>query len=229
MVSNAIGFLLFPQLTQLDLTGPFEVFARAPDTHVYLISKDLQPVTSDANLSLLPNVTFETCPRLDVICVPGGPGQIDLMEDEDTLGFLRHVAEHARLVTSVCTGSLVLGAAGLLRGYQATCHWTSLDQLSQLGAEPRQERVVWDRNRVTGAGVTSGIDFALTVVAGLHGDEVAEMIQLSLEYDPKPPFTAGSLATASPELSAAVRQRSAEMLERRRSATRKAAVNLGLA
>jgi cyclohexyl-isocyanide hydratase len=167
-----IGLILFPQLTLLDLPGPAEVFGRMPRAEVHLLWKTLKPVRSDRGLSLLPTMTFADCPHLDVVCVPGGPGQIALMQDEETLEFLRRVAPGCRLVTSVCTGSLVLGAAGLLAGYRATCHWSSIDQLALLGAAPVEARVVRDRNRITGAGVTSGIDFALTVVAELAGAAV---------------------------------------------------------
>lgn len=184
----SIGMLLFPELTQLDLTGPFEVFARAPGAKVHLIWKTPEPVTSDRGLRILPTHTFENCPELDVICIPGGPGQIKLMSDDETLTFIRQKSENARLVTSVCTGSLVLGAAGLLQGYKATSHWASLDQLELLGAEPVNERVVRDRNRITGAGVTSGIDFALNVIADIYGNDIAQGIQLQMEYDPEPPF-----------------------------------------
>ncbi len=222
-----IGFLLFPKLTQLDLTGPLEVFSRVPGWQVKLIWKTLDPVPSDrGGLRLLPNTTFEECPSLDVICVPGGPGQIELMDDEETLAFLRRVAEGCRLVTSVCTGSLVLGAAGLLRGYRAACHWSSLDQLALLGAEPVDARVVRDRDRVTGAGVTSGIDFAFGVTAELAGRDVAEEVQLQMEYDPEPPFEGGSPRSASPELTNTVRAKIAPFIARRRIATERAAEKL---
>ncbi len=222
-----IGFLLFPKLTQLDLTGPLEVFSRVPGWQVELIWKTLDPVPSDrGGLRLLPTTIFEECPSLDVLCVPGGPGQIELMDDEETLAFLRRVAVGCRLVTSVCTGSLVLGAAGLLRGYRAACHWSSLDQLALLGAEPVDARVVRDRDRVTGAGVTSGIDFALGVTAELAGREVAEEIQLQMEYDPEPPFEGGSPRSASPELTNTVRAKIAPFIARRRIATERAAEKL---
>ena len=222
-----VGLLLFPKLTQLDLTGPLEVFSRVPGWQVDLVWKTLEPVPSDrGGLRLLPTTTFEGCPPLDVLCVPGGPGQIDLMDDETTLAFLRHAAAGCRLITSVCTGSLVLGAAGLLRGFRATCHWSSLDQLALLGAEPVDVRVVRDRDRVTGAGVTSGIDFALAVVAELAGREVAEEIQLQMEYDPEPPFKGGSPCSASPELTSALRAKIAGFIARRRAATERAAEKL---
>lgn len=224
--TTAIGLLLFPALTQLDLTGPFEVFARAPHTQVHLIWKTLESVTSDRGMKLQPTTTFATCPALDVICVPGGPGQIDLMADEEVLTFLRRQSEQVRYVTSVCTGSLVLGAAGLLTGYQATTHWASLDQLALLGAQPVAERVVRDRNRITGAGVTSGIDFALNVVAELYGSEVAQDLQLQMEYDPAPPFATGSPRTASPAQLEKVRTQIAPFIEKRRMATVNAAAKL---
>ncbi|WP_426954778.1 DJ-1/PfpI family protein [Muricoccus radiodurans] len=221
-----IGLLLFPKLTQLDLTGPAEVFGRVPGAELHFLWKTTDPVTSDSGLRLLPTTTFADCPPLDVICVPGGPGQIELMEDQETLGFLRRIAPGCRLVTSVCTGSLVLGAAGLLRGYRATSHWSSIDQLAALGAEPVAERVVRDRNRITGAGVTSGIDFALTVMADLVGEDQAKAAQLQLEYDPEPPFQTGSPRVAPPELVATMRERIAPFIARRRAATERAAAGL---
>lgn len=221
-----IGLLLFPDVTQLDLTGPWEVFARTPDVECHLIWKDRQAVRSDRGLSILPTTTFADCPPLDVICVPGGPGQIALMSDDVTLNFLRQQAEQAKWVTSVCTGSLVLGAAGLLKGYRATSHWSSIDQLALLGAEPVSERVVRDRNRISGAGVTSGIDFALTLVAEIAGDAVAKSVQLQMEYDPEPPFTSGSPHTASPQEVEQARAKMAEFLATRRAATERAARRL---
>ena len=222
----SVGLLLFPGVTQLDLTGPFEVFARAPDTRVHLIWKTPEPVISDRGLAMLPTTTFDTCPPLDVICVPGGPGQIALMTDSAVLAFIREKSAQASLVTSVCTGSLVLGAAGLLNGYRATSHWASLDQLALLGAEPVSARVVRDRNRITGAGVTSGIDFALRVVADLQGEAVAQMIQLQMEYDPQPPFSSGTPRTAPAELVAQATTQMASFIEMRRQATVAAAQHL---
>lgn len=223
---TSIGLLLFPALTQLDLTGPYEVFVRAPDTQVHLIWKNLDLVVSDRGMAIQPTTTFNTCPKLDVICVPGGPGQINLMEDEEVLSFIRTQSKQARLVTSVCTGSLVLGAAGLLEGYKATTHWASLDQLALLGAEPVNERVVRDRNRITGAGVTSGIDFALTVVSEIYGADIAQNIQLHMEYDPAPPFASGSPRTASKEQLKKAQEQAAPFIEKRRQATLKAAARL---
>ena len=221
-----IGLLLFPDVTQLDLTGPFEVFARTPGVVCHLVWKEIKPVRSDRGLTLLPDCTFNDCPPLDVICVPGGPGQIALMSDEETLSFLRQQAQHAQFITSVCTGSLVLGAAGLLRGYRATSHWSSRDQLALLGAEPVDARVVRDRNRLTGAGVTSGIDFALTLVAEIRGNDVAQAIQLQMEYDPEPPFHAGSPQSATPQQLTTARSQMADFIATRRRATEQAAQNL---
>ena len=221
-----IGLLLFPNLTQLDLTGPWEVFARMPGVSNYLVWKDRQPVMSDRGLAILPTATFDDCPPLDLICIPGGPGQIALMDDEETLDFVRRTANNAQWVTSVCTGSLVLGAAGLLQGYRATTHWGSLDQLSLLGATPIAERVVRDGNRITGAGVTSGIDFALTVAEELFGRAVAENIQLQMEYDPEPPFHSGSPRSASPERLAQAQTQMQDFIARRRVATETAAAKL---
>ncbi len=223
-----IGLLLFPAVTQLDLMGPAEVFGRLPGAEIFLIWKTLDPVRSDRGLQILPNTTFENCPALDVICVPGGPGQVDLMDDCETLQFLQRAALTCRLVTSVCTGSLVLAAAGLLTGYRATCHWSSIDQLSLLGAEPIDERVVRDRDRITGAGVTSGIDFALTVVGDLAGDAVAQEIQLQMEYDPAPPYQTGSPRSAPEALVTATRQKLAPFIARRRAATERAAGRLAV-
>lgn len=213
-----IGMLLFPAMTQLDFTGPYEVFARLPDTAVHVVSASLEPVKTDRGLMIAPTVTYDDCPKLDVIVVPGGPGQQALMEDEAVLGFLRRQAATAKYVTSVCTGALVLGAAGLLKGYRATTHWLSLPLLSLLGATPVDARIVIDRNRITGGGVTAGIDFGLKVAAVLRGEAVAQQIQLQLEYNPEPPFRSGSPATASAEIVAAVK-RAAERFQDERRAT----------
>ena len=187
-----IGLLLFPNLTQLDMTGPYEVFIKFPESRVHLVWKTLDPVTAAGGMQLLPSATFADCPQLDLVCVPGGAGMNALINDEEVLDFLRRQAPGARYVTSVCTGSLVLGAAGLLRGKRATTHWMSLPMLAAFGCEPVAERVVVDGNVITGGGVTAGIDFALTVAGEMLGAEAAERIQLGMEYDPHPPFDAGS-------------------------------------
>lgn len=206
-----IGLLLFPRLTQLDLTGPFEVFSRLPDARVRLLWKTADPVRADTGLGLLPDTVLAECPQLDVVCVPGGPGVAAMMEDAEVLEFLRRQAAGARYVTSVCTGALVLGAAGLLRGKRATTHWASHDFLAALGATPVQARVVRDGNLLTGGGVTAGIDFALTIAAEIAGPEVAQAIQLQIEYAPAPPFDAGRPETAPAEVLAAAQRRGAGM------------------
>lgn len=195
-----ISFLLFPQVTQLDLTGPAQVLSRMPGAQVELVAKTMDPVPTDAGFPLLPGATFEMAAQPDILCVPGGFGITGAMEDEPTLAWLQRAAEGAQWVTSVCTGSLVLGAAGLLQGYRATCHWASHEWLAAFGAIPVKERVVFDRNRVSGGGVTAGIDFGLALAAAILGEEAARFIQLSLEYDPAPPFDAGSPDKAGPEV-----------------------------
>ena len=199
-----IGLLLFPNVTQLDMTGPYEVFIKFPDAKVHLIWKTLDPVTAAGGMRLLPSATFADCPQLDLVCVPGGAGMNALLNDDEVLDFLRRQASGARYITSVCTGSLVLGAAGLLRGRRATTHWMSLTMLAAFGCEPVAERVVVDGNVITGGGVTAGIDFALTVAGELLGAEAAERIQLGMEYDPHPPFDAGSPERAEASVVAAV-------------------------
>jgi cyclohexyl-isocyanide hydratase len=221
-----IGLLLFPKLTQLDLTGPLQVFSRVPGAVVHLIWKRIEPVPSDTPLALLPTMTFAECPQLDVICVPGGAGTDDIVADEEALAFLRRQAERARYVTSVCTGSLVLGAAGLLKGYNATGHWSAIDMLTKFGATPVHTRVCVDRNRVTGGGVTAGIDFGLTLAAILTDRATAEGIQLVLEYNPAPPFHAGSPETAPKEVLAAIRSKTAEARQRREQAMTRAAAKM---
>jgi cyclohexyl-isocyanide hydratase len=217
-----VAMLLYPRLTQLDLTGPFEVFARFRELELHLVWKTADPVKDGNGLTILPSTTFADCPQADILFVPGGPGQAALMEDEETLAFLRRQASSARYITSVCTGSLVLAAAGLLKGYRATCHWLSLPQLALFGVE----RVVADRNRVTGAGVTSGIDFALSLMAEIFGEERARKVQLQMEYDPQPPFPGGSPASASSELIAAVTQDAAKFQSEREQIARRAAAAL---
>src|SRR5579863_3251883 len=211
MTKLRIGCLLFPRMTQLDLTGPFEVFTRVPAAEALLLWKILEPIEADSGLRILPYATLRDCPPLDIVCVPGGPGVNALMEDADVLQWLRDQAEHARYISSVCTGSLVLGAAGLLRGKRATSHWSARDLLATFGAIPTAQRVVRDGNLFTGGGVTAGIDFALTMVAELAGPQVAQAIQLSIEYAPAPPFDAGTPESAPADVLAAARQRGATM------------------
>jgi cyclohexyl-isocyanide hydratase len=204
-----IGLLLFPQVQQLDLTGPYEVFASLPGTTMHLPARTLDPVRTATGLILVPTTTLDDCPALDVLCVPGGIGVNAVLGDETVLGFVRRQAAGARFVTSVCTGALVLGAAGLLRGRRATTHWASHDLLAAFGAIPVHGRVVRDGNLLTGGGVTAGIDFALTLVAEIAGREAAETIQLNLEYAPAPPFAAGSPDTAPAAIIAEARSRGA--------------------
>ena len=222
-----IGIVVFPKVTQLDFTGPLQVFSSLPDTNVHLIWKRIEPVASDTALTVLPTTSFADCPPLDVICVPGGAGTDDMVVDEEMLDFLRAQAKTAKYVTSVCTGSLVLGAAGLLDGYKATTHWTAVGYLESYGAIPTKTRVCVDRNRVTGGGVTAGIDFALKLVSILVDQPTAEMIQLRLEYNPVPPFTSGSPDTASPEVIARLRQMNPAGQARRKANNQQAAARLG--
>jgi cyclohexyl-isocyanide hydratase len=221
-----IGLLVFPKVTQLDLTGPLQVFSSVPGAQVHLIWKRIEPVTSDSVMVLTPTTTFADCPPLDVICVPGGYGSDDLLNDDEVLAFLRRQAEGAKFITSVCTGSLVLGAAGLLKGYRAATHWTAMDALPAFGATPTKTRVCIDRNRVTGGGVTAGIDFALTLVSMLVDRPTAEAIQLRLEYNPAPPFSSGSPETAPPEIVARLKERIAPNQARRSEAVARAAERL---
>jgi cyclohexyl-isocyanide hydratase len=195
MVSTSpvsIAFLLFPNVTQLDLTGPAQVLSRLGAARIDLVAGTRDPVVNDSGFALLPTATFAEVGGADILCVPGGMGTSDAIEDAATLDWVRRVAAGATWITSVCTGALILGAAGLLDGYRATTHWASHHLLADFGAIPVAGRVVFDRNRVTGGGVTAGIDFALALAAAIRGDDHARLIQLGLEYDPAPPFDAGS-------------------------------------
>jgi cyclohexyl-isocyanide hydratase len=221
-----IGILLFPAVTQLDFTGPLQVFSSLPEAQVHLIWKRIEPVQSDSVMVLTPTTGFADCPQLDVVCVPGGAGTDDMVNDEEMLEFLRRQAANARYVTSVCTGSLVLGAAGLLNGYRAATHWTATEFLAAFGAIATNERVCVDRNRITGGGVTAGIDFALTLVSILASRGSAEAIQLRLEYNPAPPFSAGSPDTAPPDIVARMLDKSAGARQRRGEAVARAALRL---
>jgi cyclohexyl-isocyanide hydratase len=222
-----IGLVIFPKVTQLDFTGPLQVFSSVPGAKVHLIWKRIEPVATDSVMMLTPTVSFADCPQLDVICVPGGGGTDDMIDDEEMLDFLRRQAKGAKYITSVCTGSLVLGAAGLLQGFRAATHWTAMDFLAPYGATPTKTRVCVDRNRITGGGVTAGIDFALTLVSIMVDRETAEMIQLRLEYNPAPPFNSGSPDTAPPEILARMREKIAPAQLRRGEANHRAAARLG--
>jgi cyclohexyl-isocyanide hydratase len=194
-----IGMLLYPGLTLLDLIGPQTVFSWYANIHLVWKTKDL--VLSDTGIGIQPTDSFETCPKdLDVLFVPGGFGQDLIMQDSEVLAFLNDRGQRARYVTSVCAGSLMLGAAGLLKGYKATSHWATRETLRMFEAEPVEARVVTDRNRITGGGVTAGIDFGLVLLAKLRGDDAAKLTQLAMEYDPEPPFDAGNPKSAGPAI-----------------------------
>jgi cyclohexyl-isocyanide hydratase len=209
-----VGFVLFPNLTQLELTGPLQVLCRLPDAQVHIPAKTLDPAPSDCGASKVPNTTFRECAQLDLLCVPGGGfGVADAIADRDTVAFIRKQAEGARYVTSVCTGAFLLGAAGLLQGRRATTHWAYTDLLPLVGATFGNARVVKDGNVTTAAGVASGIDFALHLVAEIAGADMAQAIQLGIEYDPAPPFSTGHPDRAPATLRARVADRNSKVRE----------------
>jgi cyclohexyl-isocyanide hydratase len=212
-MSFAIGFVLFPDVTQLDFTGPLQVLNRLPDSKTHIVAKSLAPVPSDCGLGLVPTITFAECPPLDLICVPGGFGVSGAIADAETVAFVREQGQRARYVTSVCTGAFVLGVAGLLKGRRATTHWAYTQLLCMVGATHAPGRVVRDGNVFTGGGVsvTAGIDFALTAAQEIAGTEAAQRIQLAIEYDPAPPFSAGHPDRAP----APVRERLSSFYEKR--------------
>lgn len=210
MASLDIGFVLFPNLTQLDMTGPLQVLSRLPEARLHIVARTGAPVPSDCNLRLVPTTTFADCPRLDLLCVPGGFGVSDAVVDRETVGFVRDQAASARYVTSVCTGAFVLGAAGLLQGRRATTHWAYTHLLPLVGATHERGRVVQDGNVFTGGGVTAGIDFALRIAAEIAGVAFAQSIQLGIEYDPAPPFASGHPDRAPAEVVASLGPRYAE-------------------
>jgi cyclohexyl-isocyanide hydratase len=214
----SVGMLLFENATQLDLTGAYEVFARMPGTRVSLLASTLEPVRTEWGLTIIPDLALSAAPPFDVICVPGGWGVNALLTDDSLLDCLQAQGESARYVTSVCSGALLLGGAGLLRGYRATTHWMSLDLLTLFGAIPVAERVVRDRNRITGGGVTAAIDFALVLAAELFGESEAQRIQLAIEYDPHPPFHSGSPHSAPAAVRDAVLRAGEASLAQRRAA-----------
>lgn len=219
-----IGFLIFEGMTQLDFTGPLQVLGRAPDADVAIIAKTMDPVGTDGALRILPTHDLDTAPDLDLICVPGGFGITSVAKDPASIDFLKRQAAQAQYVTSVCTGALILGAAGLLNGKKATTHWAYHDLLPLFGAEPVSARVVRDGNLFTGGGVTAGIDFALTILAEIGSPDLARAVQLGLEYNPQPPFDSGHPDAAPPETLAAMRQRYAAPV----AETRAAFANLSL-
>mgnify|MGYP001117904628 CR=1 FL=1 len=223
----SIAFLLFPQVTQLDLTGPAQVLSRLGDARIDLVWKTRDPVMTDARFAILPTATLAEVPRPDILCIPGGLGINDVIADDTAMAWVVAAGATATWVTSVCTGSLILGAGGLLTGYRAGCHWGQRDMLRLFGAEPVNARTVVDRNRVTGGGVTAGIDFALTLTALIRGEAHAKLVQLSLEYDPSPPFDAGSPERAGIELVDAYQRRVARLAPRREEELRALAIRRG--
>lgn len=198
-----IGMVIFPNMTLLDLAGP--QLALTGHGNIHLLWETLDPVMSDSGIAILPTLTFDDCRHdLDILFVPGGSGVFEALENERVIGFLQAHGRTARYITSVCTGSILLAAAGLMEGYKATTHWATLSLLEEFGVETLSERVVIDRNRISGGGVTAGIDFGLTLLAHLRGDTAAKCSQLMMEYDPKPPFGSGTPAVAEPEVVAIV-------------------------
>jgi cyclohexyl-isocyanide hydratase len=222
-----INLLLFPGVTQLDLTGPYEVLVRMPGARVELVGATIDPVVSDRGLTIVPTTTIEAAPACDLLVVPGGPGTDDAMLDADWVGFVRDQSQKARWIFGICTGSLLLGAAGLLRGKHAGGHWLARDLLKQFGATVVDDRMVVDGNIFTSGGVTAGIDMAFRVVAEIAGEEAAKRIQLQIEYDPEPPFRSGTPFTASPDTIAAQREAGAARRKIREAAVAKAAAALG--
>ncbi len=218
MTTFNTGFVIFPNLTQLDFTGPLQVLHRLPGSQTHIIAKTLEAVPSDCGLGLLPTTTFDACGPLDLICVPGGAGVLDAMTDRATIDFVRRQAAGASYITAVCTGTFVLGAAGLLKGRRATTHWAYTDLLAMVGATFEKARIVEDGNVVTAGGVTAGIDFAFHVAARFAGLEVAQAIQLSIEYDPAPPFRSGDPDLASEPVKRLVGPRFARMRDAYRAA-----------
>jgi len=220
-----IAFLLFPNVTQLDLTGPAQFLSRIG--RVSYVAATLDPVPTDAGFAIVPTATYADVPAADILCVPGGVGVTAVIDDDVAIAWVARVGAEARWVTSVCTGSLILGAAGLLRGYRATTHWAWHDHLALFGASSVAARTVVDGNRITGGGVTAGIDFALTLIAEAVDEPMARIVQLALEYDPQPPFDSGSPHRVDPALRAAYDRRIARMYPNRAAELRAAALRRG--
>ena len=223
-----IGSLAFDALDQMDLTGPFEVLACLPNSTHRIFAKTVAPVQDVHGLKLVPDATLSDAPQLDVLHIPGGFGQEALMEDEDVLGWIRRQAKGAQLIFAVCTGVLICGAAGLIKGRQATTHWSAHHLLPFFGAVPVNKRVVVDGNIVFAAGVTSGIDGALYVAAKLRGDEVAKGIQLDMEYAPEPPFDSGTPETAPAAILDATRHLFDDITAKREETARRIAGRLSV-
>lgn len=213
-----IVFIIYPRLTQLDFTGPYEVLARVPNAEVVVASKDGGSLVSDTGLTFGGLHALADVDRADLICIPGGPGQTDAMLDPEFMAEVKRLGEGAKYVTSVCTGSLILGAAGLLGGKRAGTHWAYRELLAAFGAIPDDARVVRDGNTITGGGVTAGIDIALTIAAELAGEDRAKTIQLMIEYAPAPPFNSGRPEIAEPHIVAAVKDAFARFASERQQA-----------
>jgi cyclohexyl-isocyanide hydratase len=224
-----IGSLLFEDLDQIDLTGPFEVLSRLPNATHRIYAKSKDPVRDVMGLRILPDATLKEAPQLDILLVPGGPGQQALMEDEEVLGWLRSQAAGAKRVLSVCTGALLFGGAGLIRGKKATTHWASFHLLPCFGAIPVDERVVVDGDWIFAAGATSGIDGAFSLAAEVRGVPAAQLIQLEIAYAPEPPFQSGTRHTVPAEIVERARRNSAQLIARRETTARQAASTLGFA
>jgi len=220
------GLLIFPGLTQLDMTGPYEVLARLPGWRAEIVARSMDPVRTDKGLTLLPSLDFTSAPQFDLLVVPGGPGTDDLLLDEEAVAFVRRQGLAAEYVFGICTGSLLLGAAGLLRGKRAGGHWSARDLLAQFGATPSDARMTVDGRLYTAGGVTSGIDMALRLAADLVGEDAAMQIQLQIEYDPEPPFRAGTPFVAPPHILARATTAGAARRELRERLVAQAAARL---
>lgn len=224
-----IGMVAFENMTNLDLVGPHDMLSRIRTAEVNILAKSRDPIETDSGARLLPDLALSEAQQMDLLFVPGGPGSTQIMEDPEVLDFLKQQANGAKWITSVCTGALVLGAAGLLEEYKAATHWTVMDLLPLFGAEPTYNRVVIDRNRVTGGGVTAGIDFGLALIAQIWGQEQAQLIQLGNEYNPAPPFNAGSPETAPSHIVEKFRSLTGKVITARREAAQRYAAKTGKA
>jgi len=197
---HVIGLVFYPGMTALDIIGPQTVFATLPGVQIHRIWKTLDPIQTDDGMKIIPDTTFDNCPPLDIICIGGGLGQSAVVDDPEILAFLRQQGSMTKFITSVCGGSEFLAKAGLLQGYRSATHWMFREQLAAAGVQVGTERVVIDRNRMSGGGVTAGIDFGLEIAKVLYGEETAKLVQLLMEYDPAPPFDVGSPEKAGAEL-----------------------------
>ena len=217
MTKYHVGMLLFPDLTLQDFVGPYDVFIKAECFTVFTVAEDAGPIRAEGGLVVQPQYTFENCPEIDILFVPGGRGVTALLMNSPWLSFLAGRGARAKYITSVCTGSLLLAAAGLLQGYQATTHWRSLPLLKMFGVDTVEARVVKDRNRITGGGITAGIDFGLQITAWLGGEQMAKTVQLLLEYSPEPPFNSGNIKSADTATVTDAMAKTEPMFESRRN------------